>query len=267
MKETSLRQSFLGEHSDAVFTNSTVGFIGLGGGGSHAIQQFAHIGLGKFKLFDFDRIEGSNLNRLVGGTMDDVINKELKTTISERAIKKVNPGASIQVFNTTWQESSKHLRDCDIVFGCLDTYQQRRDLEIFTRRYLIPYIDIGMDVFNINNKYSISGQVILSMPGDLCMHCMKFLHEDLLGKEAAKYGDAGGKPQVVWPNGALASTAIGIAVQLLTPWHDHNPGSIYLEYDGVSGSINPSPRMEYLKKVSCSHFSDTEGMADPFYKG
>lgn len=265
MKEKTLRQGFLGEQSDEVFTNSKIAFIGLGGGGSHAIQQFAHLGLGNFLLIDFDIIEETNLNRLVGATVQDVLNKELKTTIAERIIKQVNPEASVKVINTTWQESAKHIRDCDLVFGCLDSYHQRRDLEIFTRRYLIPYIDIGMDVYKISNSYSISGQVILSLPGSICMHCMKFLRDDVLAKEAEKYGDAGGKPQVVWPNGVLASTAVGIGVQLLTSWHHKSSGSIYLEYDGVLGTINPSPRMRYLDKVTCNHFHDTESMGDPFY--
>ena len=265
MKQKTLRQSFLGEMSDDIFSRAKIGFIGLGGGGSHIVQQYAHLGLQNYILVDFDRIEETNLNRLVGGTVKDVSNKELKTTIAERIIKQVNPDASVQILNTTWQESAKQLRDCDLIFGCLDSYHQRRDLEIFTRRYLIPYIDIGMDVHRIKDSHSISGQVILSLPGSICMHCMKYLREDLLTIEAQKYGDAGGKPQVVWPNGVLASTAVGIGVQLLTSWHPKTSGSIYLEYDGVLGTVSVSPRMKYLENVVCTHFKDTESMGDPFY--
>ncbi|HEY0842084.1 ThiF family adenylyltransferase [Methylotenera sp.] len=265
MKRKYSRQSFLGEQSDEIFASAKIGFIGLGGGGSHIVQQFAHLGLGNFVLVDFDRIEDTNLNRLVGGTVRDVEHNELKTTIAQRVIRQVNPDASIQVLNTTWQESAKQLRDCDLIFGCLDSYHQRRDLEIFTRRYLIPYIDIGMDVHKINDNYYISGQVILSLPGNLCMHCMKFLNEDRLTKEAKKYGDAGGNPQVIWPNGVLASSAVGIGVQILTSWGSMSTGAIYLEYDGSDGTINSSPRMKYLETAVCTHFKDTEAMGDPFY--
>jgi hypothetical protein len=47
--------------------------------------------------------------------------------------------------------------------------------------------------------------------------------------EAEKYGAAGSRPQVVWPNGVLASTAVGLAVQLLTPWHPKPPAFTFLE--------------------------------------
>jgi hypothetical protein len=33
-----------------------------------------------------------------------------------------------------------------IVFGCVDSYQGRHELEVVGRRYLMHYIDIGMDV-------------------------------------------------------------------------------------------------------------------------
>ena len=95
------------------------------------------------------------------------------------------------------------------------------------------------------------------------MHCMKFLREDLLEKEAARYGRAGGKPQVVWPNGVLASTAVGLGVQLLSPWHEQPPGSVYLEYDGNSGTLNTRLRMKYISDTTCTHIYDTEGMGDP----
>lgn len=265
MSSKLIRQSFLGENSNEILGNSKIAFTGLGGGGSHVVQQYAHLGLGNFVLLDFDRIEESNLNRLVGATARDVRDSKRKTTIAKRLIKSINPDANVIICNTPWQESSQYLRDCDLIYGCLDTFSQRRDLELFARRFIIPYIDIGMDVHYAGNQFSISGQVILSMPGGLCMHCMKFLREDLLEKEAAKYGDAGGKPQVIWPNGVLASTAVGLGVQLLTPWHQTKAGSIYLEYDGNMGVVYPSPRMKYLEGVVCQHFLDAESMGDPFY--
>jgi hypothetical protein len=49
-----------------------------------------------------------------------------------------------------------------------------------------------------------------------CLRCMGIICDDVLERE--RYGAAGGRPQVVWPNGMLASAAVGIAVQLLTPW-------------------------------------------------
>ena len=111
------------------------------------------------------------------------------------------------------------LASCDIVFGCVDGFAERRELEIACRRHLIPLIDIGMDVHIVGKEPPrMGGQVILSMPGSRCMKCLGFLSDASLAREAALYGDAGPRPQVVWPNGVLASTAVGVAVDLLTNW-------------------------------------------------
>jgi molybdopterin/thiamine biosynthesis adenylyltransferase len=49
-----------------------VGLAGLGGGGSHIVQQLAHIGFQRFVVYEGDVVEESNLNRLVGATSIDV---------------------------------------------------------------------------------------------------------------------------------------------------------------------------------------------------
>ena len=44
---------------------------------------------------------------------------------------------------------------------------------------------------------------------------MEIITEEKLKEEAAKYGAAGPDAQVIWPNGVLASTAVGLFVQLV----------------------------------------------------
>jgi hypothetical protein len=265
MRQRSKRQSFLGESSDKIHENCTAAFIGLGGGGSHLVQQCAHLGLGNFLLVDPDRVEESNLNRLVGATVKDATNRSRKTLIAKRIIKGINPHARVESVDQKWQECHALLRGCDIIFGSLDTYRDRHELEITARRYLIPYIDIGMDVHSVSDQFSVSGQVILSMPGEICMHCLGFLRDELLTREAENYGRAGDRPQVVWANGILASAAVGVFAQLLSPWHNLNPTTVYLEYDGNTETLNSSNRLECMKGKKCSHFTDSRDLGDPFW--
>jgi molybdopterin-synthase adenylyltransferase len=89
MNQRLVSQSFLGADSDAVLAGVEVGIIGLGGGGSHVVQQLAHVGVGKFVPVDDDIIEEKNLNRLVGGTAEDVKVERAKTEIAERVIKSI----------------------------------------------------------------------------------------------------------------------------------------------------------------------------------
>jgi len=247
------RQSFLGSNAQTLFGNVRIGIVGYGGGGSHVGQQLAHIGIKQPVVFDVDYIEASNLNRLVGGTWKDVLKKCLKTSIAKRIYKAILPSASIVTVNSRWQDAPQQLHRCDIVVGCVDTYAERQQLEAECRRYLIPYIDIGMDIHKSVDEASMSGQIMLSMPGGPCFSCFGFLTEEKLGREAAKYGNVGGRPQVVWPNGVLASTAVGLAVELITGWTNRKDQSIYLEYDGNTGKIDDHIRRRFCDKA-CSHY-------------
>jgi len=265
MTNRSERQSFLGEDSDTILSALRVAIVGLGGGGSQVVQQLAHIGIGHFLIMDHDRIEESNLNRLVGGTAADVRRSEWKATIATRVIRRVNPRSKIIVERTRWQENAELLRSCDIIFGCIDSFSGRAELETVARRYLIPYIDIGMDVHEQGTRFSISGQVALSMPGYACLKCMNIIRPELLAEEARKYGASGGKPQVVWPNGVLASLAVGVMMQLVTPWHDAHKPVYLLEYDGNVPEVRPASSTGFLTGIDCPHFSRPGDLGDPWY--
>ncbi|MEQ1597232.1 MAG: ThiF family adenylyltransferase [Casimicrobium sp.] len=258
------RQSFLGANSTAVIRAARVAVIGLCGGGSHVAQQLAHIGVGNFKLIDDDNADDTNLNRMVGLTALDVLKQAHKTDVIERLVKAVNPDANVKLFPTKWQQCATELRDCSAIFGCVDSFAQREQIERFARRFMIPYIDIGMDVFGESGAHFISGQSILSLPGHACMRCMGFLTEALLDQEAKKYGATGGKPQVVWPNGSLASAAVGQFMSLLTPWNRQTVAPLYLEYDGNRCTVQPSKRLTCIHSNICTHFDGENALGDVF---
>jgi hypothetical protein len=248
------RQSFLGPDAQHLLENVRIGVIGYGGGGSHIGQQLAHIGVQHPVIFDDDHMEETNLNRLVGARFSDVTRQLRKTAIAKRLIRSVLPGAKIEVVNNRWQDNPERLQQCDLVVGCVDSYTERQQLEAECRRYLVPLIDIGMDVHQPEGTEPVmSGQVMLSMPGMPCLWCYGFLTEEKLGREAARYGKVGGRPQVVWPNGVLASTAVGIVLELITGWTGRRNEKVYLEYDGNTGVLKEHIRKRFAPET-CSHF-------------
>lgn len=247
------RQSFLGIDSDEFIAHTTVAIVGLGGGGSHIVQQLAHIGFQRYVIYDDDIVEETNLNRLIGGRTVDVPAETRKLHLAKMMIYGLQPNAVVRGFGCKWQEDPEPLRQCQIVFGCVDSYKGRQELEVTCRRYLMHYIDIGMDVHGTGRPV-IGGQVILSSPGGPCMWCMGFLTDERLGQEAALYGKAGGRPQVVWPNGVLASTAVGLAVDLVTDWTRLRRSHAYLVYDGNQGTVQESFALRSLGAENCSHF-------------
>lgn len=259
------RQGFLGPDSDAILEAATIGIIGHGGGGSHIAQQSAHMGIGGYVNADPDTIEDTNTNRLIGGTLADVAVRLPKVSIAERMIRGVQPDARIISAQCDWREIVDDLRRCGVIVGAVDGFQEREQLERFARRHLIPYIDIGMDVHDLGKKgFLVSGQVILSMPGGPCMRCCGFITDERLEQEAKRYGAAGSRPQVVWSNGVLASTAVGLLTQVLTPWYQNPPAFVFLDYDGNKGTVTRNPRMDLLKNHVCPHHPPNE-TGDPLF--
>ncbi|MER9674557.1 ThiF family adenylyltransferase [Mesorhizobium sp. M0208] len=250
------RQSFLGSDSGRRLDEVTVGLVGVGGGNSHVAQQLAHAGLGGFVLVDSDQISLTNLNRLIGGTWRYVRDATPKVEIMRNMILAINPNARVEIHRKQWQEVGDALKDCDAVVGGLDSVRAKDELDAFCRRFLIPYVDQGMDVHKLGagNGHLVAGQVVLSQPGSPCLRCLGIVTENALAEESRNYGAAGGQPQVVWSNGVLASLAVGFVMQLITPWHRQTRVGAFLAYDGNSGLVTESARYKRLSETPCSHY-------------
>lgn len=263
MPETHLsRQSFLGPLLSPAMEHARIAVIGLSGGGSHIVQQLAHIGFQNYALFDPDLIEDTNLTRVVGATVEDVRLAVPKIDIATRVIRSVQPRARILGFQSKWQGAADQLKCCDLIFGCVDSFLCRRDIEVLARRYRIPYIDIGMDVRqDVAGGHRMYGQAAVSLPGGPCLLCQRVLTPELLAKEATAYGAAGVRPQVVWANGALASTAIGIATDLVTGWSGDEAVTPFTSFDGNTGLLSKDARLAFVPN-RCPHHL-LEDLGDP----
>lgn len=218
-------------------------------------QQLAHVGFQQFEIFDPDAVEFSNLNRNVGSTRRDVEASRPKAVIARRVIRGVQRDSDVVVHRCRWQECAESLRACDLVVGCVDSFSVRRELEVSCRRHLQPYVDLGLDVHQVEGEPpQLGGQVILSMPGSPCMECLGFLTPERLAREASRYGAAGIRPQVVWGNGILASAAVGLIVDLVTGWTQSERPWAYLSYDGNRSTLGPHPRVHYHETTVCGHY-------------
>jgi len=182
-------------------------------------------------------------------------------------ISAIRPQSEVLVEQKKWQDVDLLLRDAHVIFGCVDGYQQRDYLESAARRYLLPYIDIGMDVTEMaKGAFAIAGQMIMTRPGGPCMRCLGFLTDARLSEEENRYGDVGINPQVVWTNGTLASLAVGAFVKLVTPWFDTLDAFTWLELDGNAQTIVASQQPKYAPAfLGCPHHGGKDGLGDPFF--
>jgi len=265
MKQRSKRQSFLGDSSDEILGATTIAIVGVSGGGSPIAQQLAHIGFGTTHLIDADVSEEHHRHRLIGVSSAAIKHHWAKVRVAERLMRRIHPEGRVFAHPCVWQDVHEVLRECDLVFSCLDGYLARDEIERYCRRFQIPLIDIGMDVIQHDSGYQICGQIILSMPGSYCMRCFGYVRDELLAEEARRYGDAGERAQVVWPNSLLASTAVSIGMSLLLPWRVGLAVCPYLVYDGNQLTVTPSPRLFHLPEFGCQHYGNTTCLGDPMW--
>lgn len=262
------QELILGTPGQTTVSRSTIAVVGLGGGGSHVVQQLAHLGIGHLILIDHDRATRNNQHRLIGMTRLDGILQRRKTTIQRRQVRRINPDTTATLINERLPERGpvNAVKGADLVIGCVDNLDARADLQQLASRYLIPYIDIGLKARAINTaspdkpRVTISGNVFTYRPGGPCLWCTGFLSVDKLTEErghpdrayATSPDGRPGEAQVVSINGLLASQAVNEALQLLTGYagtsikttsitKKHDPSGALIGYkklDGVNGTLD-----------------------------
>ncbi len=248
------RQGFLEPRLGAAMRSARIGVVGLSGGGSHIVQGLAHYGFQHYVLFDPKPVSEVHRHRLVGITDEDIRASRPKTEIMTRLIRGLQPSAEIEVHQADWRDQAPALRSCDVVFSCVDSFAGRDQLEAAARRYMIPLIDIGMSVKRLaSGHHRVGGQVLLSEPGGPCMRCLGFLRDELLDKEASRYGDAGPQQQVIAANAQLAYAALDLLTDYFTEWAGEHRIPIYRKLCGNEGEIRSAHELRG-SPLPCTHY-------------
>ncbi|MGQ0791475.1 MAG: ThiF family adenylyltransferase [Nitrosopumilaceae archaeon] len=231
-----------GKEGQKKFQNTRVAIVGLGGMGSHIAEQLSYLGVRDFVLIDPDLAEESNLNRLIGATINDV-GKPKVNIISERITKISNNKAKILSFKNDIRNESvfNALKKTDVIFGCIDNDAPRLILNELSFAYLINYIDCGTGIIVDKLKIeSAGGQIIFIHPDGPCMSCsnsidLKEVTENLLTEQEIENqkrvgyveGAAVHNPSVVSLNGVIASLAVTEFIKLVTGYVSPKPYTVY----------------------------------------
>lgn len=215
---------FLGKEGQAQLAAAHVAIVGIGGLGTHVVQQLALLGTGRLTLIDPEELDFANFNRYVGVRHDDPVPGTSKVWIGERLAKEINP--QIQVTQVPSSLVSQDAFDAviasDYVFGCLDREGARLILNELCAAYSRPYFDLASDILP-GSPPIYGGRVCIAWDGQGCLVCYDELdiaeaQTDLMSPQEAKdrediYGvprealDRAG-PSVVSINGVVASLAV-----------------------------------------------------------
>jgi pimeloyl-ACP methyl ester carboxylesterase/molybdopterin/thiamine biosynthesis adenylyltransferase len=128
MTDETYEQSFsrnigiLTREEQETLSRSTVAIAGLGGIGGNTLVLLARMGVGKFRLADFDRFDLVNINRQYGARTDT--RGQRKCEVLAEEVRRINPGAEIAVFEDGFTEDNadKLLAGAGLAVDAIDFY-------------------------------------------------------------------------------------------------------------------------------------------------
>ena len=257
---------FFGQEGQERLADARVAVVGVGGLGSHVVQQLAFLGVRRLiGAIDARELGLTNRNRLVGAREDDAIPGTRKVDIAERTAKAIDCSIVVdKVFDSFVSNGGFDvLIGADYVFGCLDSEGARLVLTELSSAYAKPYVDISSDILP-GDPVNYGGQVCIAWSGNGCLSCMNVLDRaqaavELAGPEERRrqaeiYGitrdllDVAG-PSVVSINGVVASLAVTEFMLSVTGIREPNR---LLTYHGRTGKVtvstdSPAPDCYYCK--------------------
>jgi glutamate dehydrogenase/leucine dehydrogenase len=247
---TASRMSFLGHGLDWL-KDATITVLGAGGGGSHIAQQLAHLGVGRLAVIDPDRLENTNVNRVVGAGYGDV--GELKAHLL--AERFADLGTEIIALDDRAESARGRywIEQSDVVFGAVDSARARRNIENLCRAALVPYIDVGLKIHVADDDVTIlaiGGQIVTSLPGAPCLRCAEVVTEQSLLEDREEYLAGRPEQQVVSMNGILASQAVSGMLAVMTGYAPDFPLPAMITYDGLDHVMKPNKHLP----AHCPHF-------------
>jgi tRNA A37 threonylcarbamoyladenosine dehydratase len=196
-----------GDRGQDILRNQKVGVIGAGGAGSLIVEYLARLGVGHLVVVDPDRIELSNLPRVVGSTRRDALawltaanrpprlqrwGERLarhKTKIASRVARQANPKIHIERIegDVAADAIAQRLVDCDFLFLAADSMRARLVFNALVHQYLIPGAQVGAKVTvdkttgEVLDVFSVYRPVL---PGSGCVWCNGLISASKLQEEA-----------------------------------------------------------------------------------
>jgi hypothetical protein len=178
-----------GDRGQAILTKLRVGVIGLGGIGSLVAEYLTHLGVGHLVLVDHDRLDVTNLSRVVGSVPQDAVQAHHKVDIAEREGKRTRPTLEVTRYATSVVDDAvaRALAECDYLFLAADSMQARLVFNAIVHQFLVPGVQLGAKVpvdretGEVGRVYSVVRPVL---PGQICLWCNGLIPAEKLQEEA-----------------------------------------------------------------------------------
>jgi ThiF family protein len=217
-----------GTEGRRLLQNIRVGVAGAGGTGSIALLALATMGTGNIRAWDTDLLCKENLHRMMGASRVQLgVNKVRALEDAVRNTATAEPFIYEPVEGSaTSADGLSQLKDCDIVFCCVDKFAPRVPLNDFAYAHLVPVIDMASWIHGDSSGVvdAIMTHAHVWSPGILCAWCRGTLTPARLTREAQgaqrgtevrfAYGLTAAQTEHVEPS-VLALNMAGVGLALL----------------------------------------------------
>ena len=223
-----------GDRGQEILATQKVAIIGAGGVGSLINEYLARLGVGHIVIVDDDRLDSTNIPRVVGARASDLRpwyrcrllarlldwQPSSKVSIAERVAREAKPDIRYEAIlgNIVDQHVVERVLDCDAIFLAADSMQARLAVNAVCHQYLIPTWQVGAKVDSdsegqIQDVFSVVRQLV---PGKTCLWCNGLINPTRLAEEAAspeqreaqRYVDDVPAPSVITLNAVASSHAV-----------------------------------------------------------
>ena len=221
-----------GDRGQAVLRTQKVAVVGAGGAGSLVNEYLSRLGVGHIVIVDYDRLDPTNMPRVVGARQSDLGSRPRflgqllrrqaspKVVIAERVAREASRSIRYEaiVGDVTEPAVAERLLDCDAIFLAADSMQARLVVNALCHQYLIPSWQVGAKVVNdpsgaIEDVFSVVRRLV---PGESCLWCNELVNPTRLAEEAVspdqreaqRYVDEVPAPSVITLNAVAAAHAV-----------------------------------------------------------
>ncbi|XP_036047880.1 ubiquitin-like modifier-activating enzyme 5 isoform X2 [Onychomys torridus] len=154
-----------------------VAIVGVGGVGSVTAEMLTRCGIGKLLLFDYDKVELANMNRLFFQPHQAGLSK---VQAAENTLRSINPDVLFEVhnYNITTVEHFEHFmsrisnggleegKPVDLVLSCVDNFEARMAINTACNELGQTWMESGV------SENAVSGHIQLMIPGEsACFAC------------------------------------------------------------------------------------------------
>lgn len=144
--------------------------VGVGGVGSVTAEMLTRCGIGKLILFDYDKVELANMNRLFFQPHQAGLSK---VDAAARTLTFINPDVEFEThnYNITLVDKFEHFMDrlqtggldgkrVDLVLSCVDNFEARIAINTACNELNQTWIESGV------SENAVSGHIQLIVPGE-----------------------------------------------------------------------------------------------------